>query len=277
MKGAGSVRTRRAQCTHRLNERGRSALLPALQLAAVMATSAGLADEARAEATKPAPCKTARKRAWVRSIDGYDLQAAPDRAARGAGRLAYGNQIEILDCSNNGARAFKVRAGKLSGWVLEEYLSLEPVPSPADPMVKAGAALLVALKTRRPLGSLLEADGVLFVYSGDDRVDGSTTGQVQLKAGAELDKPFKLRVVSDGKGWETPKQEQRRKVKDLTVSFANWLKEWIGEVHFPEFDLKRRTMSIADPASQSVTVRFKRQRDGSERVDRIEYSSEDPG
>lgn len=133
--------------------------------------------------------------------------------------------------------------------------------------------LVDRLSRGQQIGALM-SDTIDFVYHADNRCDGSSDGTITKLSGTDIDKPFKIKVTTDGNGWACKKKEPTQR------QFEFQLHEQISEWDHIEFSAKGHDSNIIYIAgggeSDYMIFHIKHLRDKSA-IYKVEYRSEDPG
>jgi hypothetical protein len=212
--------------------------------------------------------------AWV-DADILNLRAKPSPTANKVKELGYNTQCEVLKTNpakvvigkRSGQWANVKCAGK-TGWVFNAFLADH------DLFVSRADALLAAIKAKKPLASFVAKGGFNYDYSGSDRCEGTTGGELSLTNPATIDKPFKVKLSSDGKGWLPECSSAKTYQSEVLVAkeAREFLKNANGD---PTFDSKALTASI-ETEYGSFVFQFKLV--GNQfMITKINHSIEDPG
>jgi hypothetical protein len=153
-----------------------------------------------------------------------------------------------------------------------------------DPLVKRCAAIVNALRKKRPIAEFMSRQGVTYAITGSNRCSGSSSGSVHLSLPASIDTPFEIVEESDNQGWmeecSSMKRSTERRVvrivEKLSFLFDGRTDFGEGQTNYWAFDQVSTSCSVFGGGSQTVTFTF--QTEGGELfVKKILYDVQDQG
>ncbi len=133
--------------------------------------------------------------------------------------------------------------------------------------------LVDRLKNGREISSLL-SDEIVFVYHADNRVDGSTDGQISYLPSGAIDSLFEINVANDGRGWcgEDVEPSTFEMEFDLQERLTYWSRFMARDSR-----MDPGVFSIWGGGESDYLVVYIKSIEGRNVIYKLEYRSEDPG
>ena len=183
--------------------------------------------------------------------------------------------IHLVSCSDS-----STNSGNDEGSSPEkEQVEASPAPDSGNDVsadsqaeLSSKASNFLDLLQKGELLSSLFSDDWTFVYHEDNRVEGSTDGQVEHLKSGDIDASIKIEVSNDGEGWDGQKKEP--KTYEMEFSLKDKVASW-DRFEVQQVSEKDENMVSVAGSGASDYINLHYGEDGM--IAKLEYRSEDPG
>ncbi len=140
----------------------------------------------------------------------------------------------------------------------------------SSPVHAKASEFIKCLQSGRKLESFFRNNWTL-VYHEDNRLDGSSDGEIESLTNCRIDTIIRLSVYNDGHGWEEHKEP---KTHNLEFSLKHLVKGW-NRFEIPDYEYRGgNKIHVVGKGESDYIVLFY---DSDNLIVRLEYRSEDPG